>query len=105
MPRNFAQGLAFVIGFAIALYLSPMMVKLSQAEPVPEGAVFEQLEGELLTAVNSVRARYNLIPLQRSQDLDRVAESHSSDMAQRNFMSHVTPEGVNPVDVRFIILP
>lgn len=100
MPRTFAQGCAFLIGFLIALYLSPMIVKLSRADgpPLDESAQRAQLEVALLAEVNELRQRFHLIPLQRAEDLDGVARGHSDDMARRNFMSHVTPEGANPVD-------
>ncbi len=99
VPRTFAQGFAFLIGFLIALYLSPMIVRLSHAEPpVDESTARQQLEAALLQEVNELRQRYHLIPLQRSAELDGVARGHSDDMARRNFMSHVTPEGANPVD-------
>jgi uncharacterized protein YkwD len=97
MPRTFGQGAAFLLGFAIALFLSPLRVEVSRADeagPSPYAA----LESQLLEAVNEVRVRHHLIPLQRSTELDQVARDHSGDMARRNYLSHHTPEGANPVD-------
>jgi uncharacterized protein YkwD len=97
MPRTLFQGIAFLIGFWIALAVSPLTVELARADDAAE-TQFTDLETRLLAEVNAVRARYHLIPLRRSPDLDRVAIRHSVDMARRNYMSHHSPEGTNPVD-------
>jgi uncharacterized protein YkwD len=97
MPRTLFQGIAFLIGFWIALAVSPMTVKFARADE-PAATPFADLETQLLAEVNAVRSRHHLIPLQRSPELDRVAMRHSDDMARRNYMSHHSPEGTNPVD-------
>jgi uncharacterized protein YkwD len=97
MPRTFSQGAAFLLGFAIAFLLSPMTVRLARADTAV-GAPFAELEAQLLEEVNAVRARHTLIPLRRMPELDRVARDHSADMARRNYLSHDSPEGANPVD-------
>jgi uncharacterized protein YkwD len=97
VPRTFGQGAAFLIGFAIALFLIPLSVDVSRADET-NTAAFASLESGLWVAVNEVRARHHLIPLRRSAELDRVARSHSSDMARRNYLSHDNPEGANPLD-------
>ncbi len=95
MPRTPAQGIGFLLGFWLAFALSPLMVKTAAgAEP----ANVASLEAELLAQVNQVRSEHHLIPLVRRSDLDRVARAHSSDMAQRNYFSHHTPEGESPLD-------
>jgi len=55
-------------------------------------------EHELLLRVNQVRAKHKLIELAPSQDLARVARAHAEDMARRSYLSHVNPEGANPLD-------
>jgi uncharacterized protein YkwD len=94
VPRTFGQGAAFVTGFAIALWLSPFGSRISRAEE-PSAP---QIEAALHAAVNEVRARHRLIPLERAGALDAVARAHSDDMARRQFLAHVTPEGANPLD-------
>ena len=64
------------------------------AEPAPFGA----LEATFHEQVNGVRASQHLIPLRRLPEIDRVARAHSEDMASRSYLSHVSPEGRNPVD-------
>ena len=54
-------------------------------------------ENELLERVNEVRSRHKLIALAPSQDLARVARAHAEDMARRSYLSHVNPEGENPL--------
>jgi len=95
MPRTPAQGIGFILGFWLAFALSPLMVKTAAAAGPANVA---SLEAELLAQVNQVRSEHHLIPLVRRSDLDRVAQAHSSDMAQRGYFSHHSPEGENPVD-------
>jgi uncharacterized protein YkwD len=54
-------------------------------------------EAELLARVNAVRAEHKLIELAPSQELARVARAHADDMAQRGYLSHTNPEGLNPL--------
>ena len=93
MPRNLFQAVAFLLGFWIAMLLSPFRAGAAGDEPAP----FATLEQELYRAVNAERASRHLIELQRRPELDRVARAHSEDMARRAYLSHVTPEGANPV--------
>jgi len=97
LPRTFTHAAAFLLGFAIALFLSPLRVEVARSDEINSGP-FASLEAQLLVAVNAVRARHRLIPLRRSPDLDRVARNHSNDMSRRNYLSHHSPEGTNPVD-------
>lgn len=96
MPRTFGQGLAFLLGFWIALALSPFRVEIARADSNAESCA--ELETRLYQEVNAMRARQHLIPLERDPALDAVARAHSADMARRGYLSHVNPEGRNPVD-------
>lgn len=96
MPRSFRQGLAFLLGFWTALALSPFRVEIARADS--NAASYAELETRLHQEVNALRARRHLIPLERDPALDAVARAHSSDMARRSYLSHVNPEGQNPVD-------
>ena len=55
-------------------------------------------ESELMERVNQLRAEHKLIELAASQDLARVARAHAEDMARRSYLSHVNPEGENPLN-------
>lgn len=97
MPRTFVQAAGFLLGFWIALLLSPLTIDLASASD-RSAPPFADLEARLLAEVNAVRAQHHLIPLRRSPELDSIARSHSDDMARRGYLSHHTPEGTNPVD-------
>jgi uncharacterized protein YkwD len=96
MPRTLVQAAFFLGGLWLALFLAPMTVQLARADvgDVP----FAELEAHLLNEVNAVRSRHHLVPLRRAPELDAIARSHSLDMARRNYLSHETPEGANPLD-------
>lgn len=96
MPRTLGQAVAFLLGLWFALLLAPGSVDVARADT--GDAPFADLEASLLNEVNAVRARHHLIPLRRAPELDAVARQHSRDMAQRNYLSHETPEGANPLD-------
>jgi uncharacterized protein YkwD len=93
VPRTPLQGLAFLLGFAIALWLGPATIAVEPAAD-PEAA---QLEAALYAQVNAVRAQHHLVPLVRQPDLDGVARAHSGDMAARGYFAHESPEGLNPL--------
>ncbi len=86
--------MGLVLGFWIALGLSPVNVTIARINDAP----YAELEARLHREVNAVRVRHHLILLERRSDLDRVARMHSADMAKWGYLSHETPEGLNPVD-------
>ena len=95
MPRTPVQGMAFLLGFWIALWLSPLSVQATESSgAAPFGALEEALHDE----INQVRGGRHLIPLSRRPELDAVARAHSLDMAHRRYLAHETPEGANPLD-------
>lgn len=96
MPRTLGQAIGFVLGFWLALQLSPMLVKTARGEEID--AELARLEATLFEEVNAARLRHHLIPLQRSPEADHVARAHALDMARRGYLSHDAPEGSNPVD-------
>lgn len=95
MPRTFAQGMGFLLGFAIALWLSPMTIQVARAEG---DAPYAEIEARFFAEVNQHRRSMNLIGLERDPALDAVARAHSEDMARRAYFSHVNPDGQNPLD-------
>jgi len=95
MPRNLLQGLAFVLGFALALALSPFGARSAHGSDAREPHA--ELEARFHAMVNAERSGRNLIGLQRDPALDAVARAHSADMARRRYLAHVNPEGLNPL--------
>jgi uncharacterized protein YkwD len=57
-----------------------------------------ELERRIHELVNKERKTRNLGALQFEDKLSSVARAHSSDMARRNFFSHVNPDGRNPTE-------
>ena len=96
MPRSPIQAVGFLLGFALALWLSPFAAEASSAD-TPDPAL-APLEASLLAAVNEVRAQHHRIPLARTPELDAVARAHSRDMVARNYVAHESPEGGNAMD-------
>ena len=96
MPRTLGQALGFLLGFTIALWLSPFTGNQIRAEE--QGvAPFAQLEADMHAQVRAVRSQRHLLPMQRRPDLDAVARAHAFDMAQRGYLDHISPEGSNPL--------
>ena len=97
MPRDIAQAFGFLLGFWLALWLSPLSVNATETRSDPQ-APFASLEDALHQEVNSVRAQKHLIRLERMPDLDAVARAHSLDMVRRRYLAHASPEGDIAVD-------
>lgn len=55
-------------------------------------------EARVLSLVNAERAKAGCAPLTADPDLAALAESHSEDMAERDYFSHTTPDGRSPWD-------
>jgi uncharacterized protein YkwD len=88
------QSISFLLGFWLAFALSPFSVEPATGAEPSNGSA---LEAELLARVNRVRGDHHLVALVRRNDLDRVALAHSTDMAQRGYFSHQSPEGANVI--------
>ena len=54
------------------------------------------LRGAMLCLHNVERERHDLPALRRNARLERAAQAHADDMAEREFFDHVTPDGVEP---------
>jgi hypothetical protein len=98
VPRTPLQAVVFLIALWTTLVvLAPLVRADDGADPA-----LARLEAALHDAVNEVRRREGLIPLQRDAVVtnrgDRVARAHSRDMAARGYFAHETPEGLTPPD-------
>jgi uncharacterized protein YkwD len=75
---------------------------VASAQAAPSGGdntgILDQ-ESKLLALVNSKRAEAGVMPLTAITPLVQVAHGRSSDMAQRNYFSHVSPEGRTFLDI------
>jgi uncharacterized protein YkwD len=94
VPRTPLQALVFLLAlWATLAVLAPIVRAAEAGDPA-----LARLEDALHDAVNQVRAREGLIPLQRDGAVDRVARAHSHDMVARGYFAHETPEGLTPPD-------
>lgn len=55
------------------------------------------LEVQMLQLINDERAKQHLPPLQMDSALTAIARAHCSDMFERGYFSHITPEGKDPL--------
>ncbi len=65
---------------------------------VSNPAVRPDLESEMVTLVNNERVSRGLRPLQVDSALTAVAREHSTDMFERGYFGHITPDGISPFD-------
>ncbi|HST05116.1 MAG TPA: CAP domain-containing protein, partial [Chloroflexia bacterium] len=66
----------------------------------PDGSIgMDEQEGRLLALINSKRAEAGIMPLTEDSSLGGIARSRSSDMAERSYFSHITPEGRTFMDL------
>jgi len=93
VPRTFGQASGLLFGLWIALVL---LQPLGTAANSTTGEEIAVLEAMLHTSINEIRAEHGLRRLQRDAGLDRVARAHALDMATRGYLSHQTPEGLDP---------
>ncbi|HYB13266.1 MAG TPA: CAP domain-containing protein, partial [Myxococcota bacterium] len=94
MPTTLVRAVAFLLGFWLALLLLQPLAARANARDDD----LRLLEDGVYSAINATRAGQQRGPLERVPALDAVAREHSADMAARHYLSHDTPEGLNPVD-------
>jgi uncharacterized protein YkwD len=85
-----------MIRLAAALLLTLGLTTPAAADcRAPSGA--EQMGREIGQMMTAERQRRGLRPLNYSSSLAQVAGRHACDMVQRNFFSHVAPNGSTPM--------
>jgi len=65
------------------------------SNPIEQGPDLDSMAIQILNIINNTRAQKGLHSLKQNQALVAVAKSRSSDMINRNYFSHTTPEGKN----------
>jgi uncharacterized protein YkwD len=64
-----------------------------QQQAKPAAPAFSNLESYLFEAINDQRAAAGLRPVQADSSITDLTRARSTDMAERNYFSHTTPEG------------
>jgi len=93
-----ALGVGVISGASVPMSALPQK---PATEPAPEPAPMPNaadLEHEVFVLVNKEREKAGLCALVWNEQLADVARAHSTDMADRNYFSHINPEGEKPPD-------
>lgn len=93
-----------VFGGVIENSLTHLTVRQGSTESVPlnveqgELVVDERAEGEMLSLVNEERSKVGLTALVWDPEAAAVARSHARDMWEREYFSHISPDGTDVGD-------
>jgi uncharacterized protein YkwD len=71
------------------------VARCPRALDVPSSANVHADDDVITCLINAERTSRGLRPLRRDRDLAQAARHHASDMARRNYFSHVTPGGAD----------
>ncbi len=76
------------------LLASIFVAALFFAIPQVSQAAFS--DGDMVSATNSIRQAQGLSPVESNQQLSSAAVAQANDMLQKNYFSHVSPDGTSP---------
>jgi uncharacterized protein YkwD len=96
-PGKLAVSLAFLLVLIISL--PPALAQLRVIRnPRGRGRIqhLREVERRIYQLTNAVRRQHHLSPLDKDNGLVDTARAHSDDMLERNFFSHVNPDGQTP---------
>ncbi len=65
--------------------------------PIASTELSRSFELQIFDITNAIRIRYGKKPFIWSETATLVARAHSVDMAERNFLDHINPDGIGPV--------
>ena len=87
----------FALNFVLILVLSAC-APLARYQRFEKPYDVHQKAWDVATLVNEYRVRNGLLPLEWDPNLYRIALQQTEDMRDRNFISHVNPDGETPFD-------
>ena len=64
----------------------------------PQASAAPDFREEVVVLTNAERAKVGCAALKRHEALDRSAQVHGADMAEKNYFSHTGKDGSSPVD-------
>ncbi|MBF2053937.1 MAG: CAP domain-containing protein [Candidatus Sericytochromatia bacterium] len=88
MRRALAAGFSY-------LFCCQLLTACASAEPTLNLA---QLNQELHALTNQTRVEIGLQPLRKLEELETLSQTHSQDMAARDFFDHQNPDDGSPFD-------
>lgn len=71
---------------------------MSESTPTNPVIDLKQIAFDIHHEVNEVRKLHGLKPLSWSSTIAEIAKKHSQDMSERNYLSHISPEGEDVAD-------
>ena len=101
-PFGWIIVVAVMLGTAIVIGNSGILSNDLFSEPITtkeeRKMSSEQIAFDIHYEVNEVRELYGLKPLSWSSTISEIAKKHSQDMSERNYLSHISPEGNDVAD-------
>jgi uncharacterized protein YkwD len=88
---KFSKKSALVL---VVLVLINLLAVPALAKDKPE----EKLQEQMLFLINSEREERGLTTLELDEELTKAALAHATDMIERDYFSHWTPEKLSPAD-------
>jgi uncharacterized protein YkwD len=77
---------------------SPIPITIDPTVPFDQDAFNQMVEAYIAEKTNIYRSYVGSPPLTHTVELSELAKMHATDMANRNYFSHYTPEGLSPID-------
>jgi uncharacterized protein YkwD len=95
--RDLGVGVAQLGGVPLYLFLFAWPEADFFTRQTAPLADLAEVRRRMLAAVNAVREKNGLPPLDPDARLDRAAQGHAEDMLARSFYSHASPDGISPM--------
>ena len=77
---------------------SSIPITIEPAVPIDQNEFNQMVESHIAEKTNIYRSYVGAPPLMHTVELSSLAKLHATDMANRNYFSHYTPEGLSPID-------
>ena len=85
------------IGMVLCAMFLPVQLDNHPISPTDDLDI-EALERQVRDRVNAEREQRKIAPLKSKSQLVSLARAHSADMALRDYVAHINPEGHSPTD-------
>jgi uncharacterized protein YkwD len=79
-------------------FSSPIPISIDSPVPIDQDAFNRMVESHIAEKTNKYRSYVGSSAIMHISALSYLAKMHATDMAERNYFSHYTPEGLSPTD-------